>query len=168
MNLISFLFYFIFFERHQESGKKLSISMRVRAFLLRIFNKILFGPLEYKCRVHLVLVGRGKWKVRDEAVKLWNKAEKPVNGKWTRHVRTPQRHGKQDGWEAPQRAKQQLSLRLCIKRPCCLCTCWTWQQTRARTAVASGALMWFLFSSKNPQLMSSYFLALSEHSERGE
>lgn len=57
MNLISF---FYFLQRHQESGRQLSVAMRVGA-LLGIFSEIPFDPWEYECTEYiLILVGRGK------------------------------------------------------------------------------------------------------------
>lgn len=58
-------------------------------------------------RVHLVLVGRGKWKVRDDAVERGVQASR---WEMNQTCQNPSKVRQADGREVPQRTKQQFSL----------------------------------------------------------
>lgn len=70
------LFYFYFFERQQESERKLSVSMRVRALLLRIFNEIPLVHWNIDAQSTFGRGGKRQVKVRDEAVEYARKASR--------------------------------------------------------------------------------------------
>lgn len=100
------LFYFYFFERQQESERKLSVSMRVRALLLRIFNEIPLVHWNIDAQSTFGRGGKRQVKVRDEAVEYARKASR---WEMSQTHQNPSK-ARQDGREVPSKNKAAIFL----------------------------------------------------------
>lgn len=110
------LFYFYCFERQQESERKLSVSMRVRALLLRIFNEIPLVHWNIDAQSTFGRGGKRQVKGQRRSCGICQKGQSMGNEPDSSEPLKSE--ASKTGEKCPRRTKQ-FSLSLCTKRPCC-------------------------------------------------